>query len=96
MGALETNEQSPVYRYAKRAYFIILRKRSFSMRRRDHPGDQQDSVGFSARSAGLGSLPHGHASFRYLALNDPRLAVTSGPRLSREYNRIANDQAANG
>ncbi len=22
-GALETNEQSPVYRYAKRAYFII-------------------------------------------------------------------------
>ena len=25
MGALETNEQSPVYRYAKRAYFIIDR-----------------------------------------------------------------------
>ncbi len=25
-GALETNEQSPVYRYAKRAYFIIDRQ----------------------------------------------------------------------
>ncbi len=24
-GALETNEQSPIYRYAKRAYFIIGR-----------------------------------------------------------------------
>jgi peroxiredoxin len=24
-GALETNEQSPIYRYAKRAYFIIDR-----------------------------------------------------------------------
>jgi peroxiredoxin len=25
-GALETNEQSPIYRYAKRAYFIIDRQ----------------------------------------------------------------------
>jgi len=24
-GALETNEQSPIYRYAKRAYFVIDR-----------------------------------------------------------------------
>ena len=25
-GAMETNEQSPIYRYAKRAYFIIDRQ----------------------------------------------------------------------
>jgi peroxiredoxin len=25
-GALETNEQSPIYRYAKRAYFVIDRQ----------------------------------------------------------------------
>jgi peroxiredoxin len=25
-GALETNEQSPIYRYAKRAYFVIDRE----------------------------------------------------------------------
>jgi glutaredoxin-dependent peroxiredoxin len=25
-GALETNEQSPIFRYAKRAYFIVDRK----------------------------------------------------------------------
>jgi hypothetical protein len=32
---------------------------------------------------------------RYLALNDPRIGVTSGPHLSREYVYVASDQAAN-
>ena len=32
---------------------------------------------------------------RYLALNDPRIAMTSRPRLPREYVYVARDQAAN-
>ena len=38
-GALETNEQSPVYRYAKRAYFIIDKTGTVYVKIMDSPLD---------------------------------------------------------
>ena len=42
-GAMETNEQSPIYRYAKRAYFVIDRSGTVRyMKVQDNPLDLLD------------------------------------------------------